>query len=149
MEVILLEKVENLGGLGEKVRVKPGYGRNFLIPHGKAVPATEANLAEFERRRAELEKEATEALEKAESRKSALAAKRFEVRANVGGEGKLFGSIGPQAIMEAIRAEGIEIERREIRMPEGPIREVGEYEINVHLHSDVDTVITITVVPEE
>lgn len=150
MEVILLDKVENLGGLGDKVKVRSGYGRNFLIPQGKAVPATADNLAEFEKRRAELEAQIADELKKAESRKTELEGKRFEVRARAGEEGKLFGSVGTTDVVDAIKAAGIEVERREVRMPDtGPIHELGEFEIGIHLHSDVDTTVTIAVVAEE
>ncbi len=150
MEVILLDKVENLGGLGDKVKVRSGYGRNFLIPQGKAVPATAENLAEFEKRRAELEAQLGEELKKAEARKAELEGKRFEVRARAGEEGKLFGSVGTTDVVDALKAAGIEVERREVRMPDtGPIHELGEFEIGIHLHSDVDTTVTIAVVAEE
>ena len=150
MEVILLDKVENLGGLGDKVKVRSGYGRNFLIPQGKAVPATADNLAEFEKRRAELEAQLGEELKKAETRKAELEGKRFEVRARAGEEGKLFGSVGTTDVVDALKAAGIEVERREVRMPDtGPIHELGEFEIGIHLHSDVDTTVTIAVVAEE
>ncbi|HYW76085.1 MAG TPA: 50S ribosomal protein L9 [Gammaproteobacteria bacterium] len=150
MEVILLDKVENLGGLGDKVKVRSGYGRNFLIPQGKAVPATAENLAEFEKRRADLEAQLNEELKKAETRKAELEGKRFEVRARAGEEGKLFGSVGTTDVVDALKAAGIEVERREVRMPDtGPIHELGEFEIGIHLHSDVDTTVTIAVVAEE
>jgi len=150
VEVILLDKVENLGGLGDKVKVRSGYGRNFLIPQGKAVPATADNLAEFEKRRAELEAQLGEELKKAETRKAELEGKRFEVRARAGEEGKLFGSVGTTDVVDALKAAGIEVERREVRMPDtGPIHELGEFEIGIHLHSDVDTTVTIAVVAEE
>lgn len=150
MEVILLSKIENLGNLGDKVSVRPGYGRNYLIPKGIAIPATAENVAEFEQRRAELEAKATDALTRAEGRRKALAGQRFEIRARAGEEGKLFGSVGTSDIADVIAAAGIEIERRELRLPaEGAIRELGEYEIGVHLHSDVDTTVTVAVVAEE
>jgi len=150
VEVILLDKVENLGGLGDKVKVRSGYGRNFLIPQGKAVPATAGNLAEFEKRRAELEAQIADELKKAESRKAELEGQRFEVRARAGEEGKLFGSVGTTDVVDALKAAGIEVERREVRMPDtGPIHELGEFEIGIHLHSDVDTTVTIAVVAEE
>ena len=150
MEVILLDKVENLGSLGDKVKVQAGYGRNFLIPQGKAVPATAENLAEFEKRRAELEAQLADELKKAEARKAELEGKRFEVRARAGEEGKLFGSVGTTDVVDALKAAGIEIEKRELRMPDtGPIHELGEFEIGIHLHTDVDTTVTIAVVAEE
>ena len=150
MDVILQSKVENLGNLGDKVKVKPGYGRNFLIPQGKAVPATAEHLAEFEKRRAALEAEAADILKKAEARKAELEGKRFEVRARAGDEGKLFGSVGTQEIADAIVAAGLEVEKREVRLPEeGALRELGEFEIGIHLHSDVNTTVTVAVVAEE
>jgi len=148
MEVILLEKVENLGNLGDKVNVKPGYGRNFLIPGGKATAATEANLAAFEARRAELEKIAAEALATAESRKTAIEAVSLTITAKAGDEGKLFGSVGPADIAEAVSNAGVKVEKKEVRMPEGPLREVGSYEIGFHFHTDVDTSLTVVVEAE-
>lgn len=149
MEVILLEKVENLGALGDRVKVRAGYARNYLIPQGKAKYATEANIAEFEARRAELERAAAEALQAAEARKAALDGLKVTVKAHAGGEGKLFGSVGPGDIAHALEEAGHEVERKEIRLPAGPIRQIGEYEVTLHLHSDVDAVITVEVVPEQ
>ncbi|MGD8378879.1 MAG: 50S ribosomal protein L9 [Gammaproteobacteria bacterium] len=149
MNVILLQKVENLGGLGDQVKVKAGYGRNFLIPQGKAVPATAANVAEFEARRAELEKEAAEALAAAESRKAQIEALSISITAKSGTEGKLFGSVGTVDIAEAVNQAGVAVERREVRLPEGPIRVAGEHEVEFHLHSDVNATLTVTVVGEE
>lgn len=149
MEVILLEKVENLGGLGDKVKVRAGYARNFLIPKGKAKYATAANLAEFEARRAELEKAAADALSAAEARREALEGKEVSITAKSGSEGKLFGSVGTVDIADALKAAGLEVEKREIRMPEGAIRQAGEYELTVHLHTDVNATIKVVVVGEE
>ncbi len=149
MDVILLDKVENLGNLGDKVSVRPGYARNFLIPSGKAKYATEANLAEFETRRAELEKAAADALAQAQARQEKLAELEVVIEANVGSEGKLFGSVGTAEIAEAISATGNPVEKREVRLPEGALRHTGEYEIEIHLHSDVDVPVKIVVVPEE
>ncbi len=148
MEVILLEKVENLGDLGDKVNVKPGYGRNFLIPGGKATAATAENIAAFEARRAELEKHAAESLAQAESRKTALENIAVTITAKAGEEGKLFGSIGPADIAEAVTSAGVAIEKKEVRMPEGPLRMTGEYEVGVHLHTDVNTSLKVTVEAE-
>ncbi len=148
MEIILLEKVENLGNLGDKVTVKPGYGRNYLIPGGKATMATEANIAEFEKRRAELEKTAAEALANAQARSESLSGLNITIAAKAGDEGKLFGSVGTVDIAEAVNAAGVAVEKREIRMPEGPLRTTGEFEIGFHLHTDVNTSITVTVVAE-
>lgn len=149
MDVILLEKVENLGDLGEKVSVKPGFARNFLVPAGKAKFATAANLAEFEALRAELEKSAAEALATAEARKVKAEEITLLITTKAGTEGKLFGSIGPREIADAISAQGVEIEKKEVRMPEGPIRAIGEFEIGVHFHTDVDLTMTVKVEAEE
>lgn len=149
MEVILLEKVVNVGNLGDKVTVKPGYGRNFLIPQGKAVMATAENLKQFEERRAELEKAATEALQQAQARAEKLAELgEITIAANVGEEGKLFGSVGPADIADAVTAAGVEVEKAEVKMPEGPIRQTGEYEIELQLHTDVEQTIKVNVVAE-
>jgi large subunit ribosomal protein L9 len=148
MQVILLEKVENLGNLGDKVNVKPGYGRNFLIPGGKATAATAANIEAFEARRAELEKNAADARAQAESRKAALEDVTVTLKAKAGEEGKLFGSIGPADIADAVTAAGVAIEKKEVRMPEGPIRMVGEFEVGIHLHTDVNTSLQVTVEAE-
>lgn len=145
MEVILLEKVDNLGSLGDKVQVRPGYGRNYLVPQGKAKPATAENVKIFEERRAELEKQAAEVLTAAEARKAQLSGLEVTLAAKAGDEGKLFGSVGTFDIAEAVTAAGVEIDRHEVRMPEGPLRAVGEYEIDLHLHSDVDAVIKVIV----
>lgn len=148
MELILLEKVQNLGDLGDKVKVKPGYGRNFLVPTGKAVPATEKNLAEFEARRAELEKLAWQKLSSAEERKGALEGFEITLSANASDEGKLYGSIGPREIADAVTERGITLEKSEVVMGEGPIRYTGEHVVLVHLHADVETEIKVTVNPE-
>ena len=148
MELILLEKVANLGNLGDKVKVKPGYGRNFLVPTGKAVPATEKNIAEFEARRAELEKIALEKLSTAEERCAALQGFEIVLAANTGEEGKLYGSIGPREIADAVTARGITLEKSEVIMGEGPIRYTGEHNVLIHLHADVETEIKVTINPE-
>lgn len=149
MEVILLENIGNLGGLGDKVNVKPGYGRNYLIPQGKAVPATESNVAEFEARRAELERAAAETLTAAQTRAEALAALgTITIEANAGEEGKLFGSIGTRDIAAAVAAAGSEIDKSEVRLPDGALRELGEYSVAVQLHPEVITEIAVAVVPE-
>ncbi|HDP88652.1 MAG TPA: 50S ribosomal protein L9 [Thioalkalivibrio sp.] len=150
MEVILLEKIENLGGLGDKVKVRAGYARNYLIPQAKAKYATAENVAEFEARRAELEKAAAEALAAAETRKAKVDGLEVTITAASGSEGKLFGSVGTQDIADAITAAaGVEVEKREVRMPEGPVRQAGEYEFEVHLHSDVDALVKVIVDGEE
>lgn len=149
MEVILLEKVRNLGSLGEKVKVKAGYGRNFLIPTGRAVMATAENLAAFEARRAELEKRAAEEQSEARSRAQKLAdLGEVTMKANAGEEGKLFGSIGPGDVAEALTAAGVEIAKREVLMPEGPIRTLGDYELEVQFHTDVVQAVTVKVEAE-
>jgi len=149
MEVILLSKVENLGALGDKVSVRSGYARNYLIPQGKAKFATAENLAEFEARRAELEAEAASALAAAEERKSKLDGLTVTIPAKEAGEGKLFGSVGNVDVLEALTALGHQVEKREIRMPDGAFRQVGEHNIELHLHSDVHATVTISIVAEE
>ena len=149
MDVILLEKIDNLGNLGDKVNVRAGYARNFLIPQGKAKYATPKNLAEFEARRTELEKAAADALTRAHGRATGLAGLEITIPAKAGSEGKLFGSIGTADIAEAITAAGEEIEKREVRLPTGPLRKTGEYEIAIHLHTDVNATVRLVVLPEE
>ncbi|MGH7058433.1 MAG: 50S ribosomal protein L9 [Acetobacteraceae bacterium] len=150
MEVILLDRVENLGNLGDKVNVRSGYGRNFLIPQGKAARVTPESLAEFESRRAELERHASDILTRAQARKKALDGQRFEIKARAGVEGKLYGSVGTDDVADAISAAGEEVERREVRLPDtGAIHELGEFEVGLHLHTDVDASVTIAVVAEE
>ena len=150
MEVILLENIENLGSLGEKVSVKSGFARNYLVPHGKAKMATAANMAEFETRRAELEKAAAEAKSAGEARQQAIEAiGSIEITAKVGTEGKLFGSIGTADIADAITAAGHEVEKREVRLPEGAIRTTGEHQIDIHLYTDIDTTVTVVINGEE
>lgn len=149
MEVILMEDINNLGTLGDKVTVKAGFGRNYLIPQGKAVPANEANIAEFEARRAELEAAASAALAEAQARGEALSALgTITIGANAGEEGKLFGSVGTRDIADAVTAAGCEIDKSEVRLPEGPLRELGEYEIAVQLHGDITVDVSVSVVPE-
>lgn len=148
MDVILLEKIANLGELGEKVVVKPGYGRNYLIPTGLAVPATKSNLEAFEARRAELEKLAAEKLAAAEARKAQLDEISVTIARKAGEEGKLFGSVGTADIAEAITAAGTEVAKHEVRLPDGAFRVAGDYEVAIHLHSDVDTVVKLSIVPE-
>jgi large subunit ribosomal protein L9 len=149
MELVLLQKVKNLGGLGDKVSVKPGYGRNFLVPQGKAVPATATNVAEFEKRRAEYEAKANSILGASETRKAALEGATITVKANASPEGKLFGSVGPRDIAEAFSASGHPLEKSEVVMGEGPIRHTGEFDVHVHLHADVHTTVKVTVVAED
>ena len=151
MEVILLARVENLGNIGDKVKVKNGYGRNFLIPTGKAAPATAENLEKFEARRAELEQQAAAELGAAVARADHLArlGGSVTITAKVGEEGRLFGSVGTVDIAEALQAQGVEVERGEVRLPEGPIRTVGEHELVIHLHTDVNVDFKVIVVGEE
>ena len=148
MELILLQKVTNLGGLGDKVNVKPGYGRNFLVPQGKATPATEANLAEFETRRAEYEAKAQSLLGEAESRKAKLENASVTIYANASTEGKLYGSVGPREIAEALTKHGMPVGKSEVVMGEGAIRNVGEYTVMVHLHADVEVPVKVVVEAE-
>jgi len=148
MDVILLEKVGKLGGLGDKVAVKSGYGRNFLIPFGKAVPANEANVAEFEARRAELEKAAADKLAAAQARADQLNELAVTIVSKSGDEGKLFGSIGVRDIADAITAAGVEVNKSEVRLPEGTIRVIGDFDVTIHLHADVEAVIKLSVVAE-
>ncbi|MEO1751405.1 50S ribosomal protein L9 [Thiofaba sp. EF100] len=148
MEVILLSKVENLGNLGDVVKVRNGYARNFLIPYGKAKVATKSNVAEFEARRAELEKAAAEALAAAQARAAQLEGVAVTIAGKAGTEGKLFGSIGTAEIADALTAAGHAVEKREVRLPTGPLRAVGEYEIDLHLHTDVNTTVKVNVIAE-
>ena len=149
MNVILLDNVENLGSIGDMVKVKPGYGRNFLIPQGKAALATPQNIKEIDARRAELEKAAAEELAAAKARAKAIDGVELVIAANAGSEDKLFGSVGPIDIVESLKEVQVEIERSEVRMPDGPIHELGEYEVGVHLHSDVNATVKVRVVAAE
>lgn len=150
MEVILMENVENLGSVGDKVNVKSGFARNYLVPHGKAKLATAANLAEFEAIRAELEKAAADARQTAESRKLEIEALgAIEITARVGSEGKLFGSIGVTDVSDSIASLGGNVEKSEIRMPEGALRSVGEHIVDIHLYTDIDTQVTVNIIGEE
>lgn len=149
MEVILLEKIGRLGGLGDKVSVKAGYGRNYLIPQGKAVFATVDNIAAFEARRAELEAAAAEKLAAAQARADKLAAVgAVTIAATAGDEGKLFGSVGTREIADAVTAAGAELHKSEISMPEGAIRHIGDFEVEIHLHADITATVGVTVVAE-
>jgi large subunit ribosomal protein L9 len=150
MQVILLETIKNLGDLGAVVDVRSGYGRNFLIPQGKALPATKNNLAEVEQRRAELEKHAAEQLAAAQERGEKLNEASVTVTSKAGDEGKLFGSVGTRDIAEAITAAtGVDVEKSEVKLPHGALRNTGEYEIDVVLHADVTVTIKLAVVPAE
>lgn len=149
MELILLQKVKNLGNLGDKVTVKPGYGRNYLVPQGKATAATAQNIAEFEQRRAEYEARANQQLAGAEARKAQLEAQSVTVKANASPEGKLFGSVGPRDIADAFTAAGVALDKSEVVMSDGPIRNIGEFEVQVHLHADIETQVKVIVVGED
>ncbi len=149
MDVILLQKVQNLGVMGDKVKVRPGYARNYLLPQGKATLATPANIEKFEARRAELERQANEQLAEAKARAEKAKDLKLRITAKAGTEGKLFGSIGTADIVEAFAAAGITVERREVRMSDGPIRVVGEHVVHLHLHSDVELELPLTVVAED
>jgi len=149
MEVILLENISNLGSLGDKVKVKAGFGRNYLLPQGKAVPATASNIADFEARRAELEATAAAALAAAEARAELInVLGLISIPANAGEEGKLFGSVGTRDIAEALSAAGCEVDKSEVRLPEGALRQLGEYEIAIQVHGDVFAAVAIAVIPE-
>ena len=145
MDLILLQKVTNLGGLGDKVKVKPGYGRNYLVPQGRAVAATEANLADFDKRRAEYEAKANQQLTGAEGRQAQLENASVTIKANASPEGKLFGSVGPRDIAEAFTAAGMAIEKSEVVMAEGPIRHIGEFDVQIHLHADINATVKVIV----
>lgn len=149
MQVILLQKVANLGGIGDRVNVKSGYGRNFLLPSGKATLATPANIARFEAIRADLEKHARDELSAAQTRAESLKDFKLTISAKAGNEGKLFGSIGTADIAEAATAQGHKLTRSEVRLPAGPIRMVGEHTLSVHLHADIDVPLTLVVTAEE
>lgn len=149
MQLILLQKVKNLGNLGDKVNVKPGYGRNFLVPQGKAAAATPSNLADFEKRRADYEAKANTHLAGAEARKAQFeGADAVTIKANASTEGKLFGSVGPRDIADAFTAAGFALDKSEVVQGEGPIRHIGEFDVRIHLHADVHTSVKVIVVPE-
>ena len=149
MDIILLEKVANVGDLGDKVSVRAGYARNYLIPQGKAKYATPENIAEFEAHREELQRVAAELLAKAENRRARLEGIEVSIAAKAGSEGKLFGSVGSDDIAKAISVAGVEVEKREVRLPSGPLRQTGEYEIELHLHTDVNATVKLIVLPEK
>ena len=149
MQVILMEKVVNLGALGDVVKVKDGFARNFLIPQGKAKRATEANLKEFESRRTELEKKANHALTSAQERAAKLEGQKIDIAQKAGVDGRLFGSVTNGDIAEALTKSGVEVKKAEIRMPSGPLKHVGEFPIVVHLHADVEANIVVHVVAEQ
>lgn len=148
MDVILLEKVGKLGNIGDQVAVKAGFGRNYLLPQGKAIPATADNVAQFEARRAELEAAAAAKLEEAQTRAEKLAEISVTIGANAGDEGKLFGSVGAKDIADAITAAGVEVSKSEVKLPQGALREIGEYEIDLHIHAEVIQTVKLSVVSE-
>ena len=149
MDVILLEKVKNLGDLGDTVKVKPGYGRNFLLPQGKALPATKGNLKVFEARKADLLKKATDSLSAAKMRAEQLSGKALTIKALTAEEGKLYGSIGVSDVVRAAAAAGIELKRSEVDMPTGPIRQIGSHPVTIRLHTEVEASITVAIEEEK
>lgn len=149
MQVILLQRIANLGKLGDTVNVKSGYGRNYLVPQGKALPATQANIEKFEARRAELEKQEAQELEEANKRAEALQDVNVIIRAKSGDEGKLFGSIGTRDIADALTKSGLPVDRSEVKLPEGALRNVGEYNVDIQLHHDIKASILVTILAEE
>ena len=149
MEVILLEKIRKLGELGDQVKVKAGYGRNFLVPQGKAVPATAENIEKFEGRRSELEQAQADVLAAATARVEKLNGLSITLTRKAGTEGKLYGSVGPMDIADAVTAAGVELSKKEVNLPEGPLRHTGDFEVLAHLHADVEAVINVQVVAEE
>lgn len=149
MEVILLQKVRNLGDLGDRVKVRPGFGRNYLLPKGIALPATEENVKVFEARRAELEKEANDSLTAAQQRAQQLEGFKLNIKARASEEGKLYGSVGVFEIIEAFKAQGVDIQKREVAMPEGPIRQAGEHTVQLQLHSDIELPVLVIVEEEK
>lgn len=148
MNVILLERIGKLGGLGDEVSVRPGFARNYLIPQGKAVRATKSNREVFEARRLELERAAAEKLDQARARAAALEGCAVTIVVKAGEEGKLYGSVGTQEVADAVSAKGMPVERSEVRMPEGVIRSIGEYQIDLQLHSDVTVAVLVSIVAE-
>ncbi len=148
MEVILLKNVGGLGALGDKVKVRSGYGRNYLVPGGFAVSATAANLEAFEARRAELEREAAANLAAAQARKASLDGLRVTIARKAGDEGRLFGSVGTLDIANAVTAAGVSVSKNEVRLPSGPFRTIGELKVALHLHAEVDAEVTLDIVPE-
>ena len=147
MEVILLERISGLGGLGDRVDVKPGYARNYLVPQGKALSATERNVTHFNERRADLERQAADEIVRAERRSEDLAALELVITRRAGGEGRLFGSVGIVDVAEAATEAGVEVQRNEVRMPDGPIRQTGRYQVSIRVHPDVEAAVRVAVVP--
>jgi len=149
MDIILLEKVDRLGKLGDVVNVKPGFARNFLLPFGKAKIANATNIKELEERRVELEAKETETLANAQARKAKLDELSISITSKAGSEGKLFGSVGNADIADAVKAAGVDVEKKEVRLPNGPLRTEGAFEIDLHLHSEVNAVVKLTIIGEE
>jgi large subunit ribosomal protein L9 len=149
MQVILLEKIVNLGSLGEVVKVRDGFARNYLIPHGKAKRATAANVAEFEQRRGELERAQADALTKAQEKAAKLDGLMVQITQKAGVDGKLFGSVGNVDIAEALKAQGVDVPKAAIRMPQGPLKQVGDHPIKIALHADVVVTVTVSVLGEQ
>ena len=149
MQIILLEKVTNLGGLGDVVKVRDGFARNFLIPHGKAKRATKENLAEFEQRRSELEKAQAQQLTEAQGKAEKLEGLAVQITQKAGVDGKLFGSVTNADVAEALKAQGFEVPKANVRMPQGPLKNIGEHPLKVALHTDVVVTVNVTVVPEQ
>jgi large subunit ribosomal protein L9 len=149
MEVILLERVPNLGRLGDRIKVKPGYGRNYLIPQGKALSATPSNLERFEAERARLEAAQAAEVNAAQARADAMAELVLTITVRAGDDGRLFGSVGAPDICEALAKAGHEVDKREVRLPAGPLRDLGEHPVQVHLHADVNAVITVAIVSDQ
>ena len=149
MDVILLERIRNLGNLGDTVKVKPGYGRNYLIPQGKAAPSTKANQEKFETRRAELEQAQADLLARMEAQATRLADLTVVIPRKVGSEGKLFGSVNSHDIADAVTEAGVEISRHTVSLPEGPIRQTGEFDVEIHLHADIASTVNVHVIAEE
>jgi large subunit ribosomal protein L9 len=148
VNVILLERVNNLGGLGDEVKVRPGYARNFLLPQGKALLANDANRAQFEERRAELERIAAADFANSQARADAINILTLVIERKAGDEGRLFGSVGAQDIVDAVTEKGVAIERSEVRLPDGPIRQTGEYSVDVHVHAEINAALKVMVAPE-
>ncbi|MDQ7049045.1 MAG: 50S ribosomal protein L9 [Enterobacterales bacterium] len=149
MQVILLENIRNLGELGDSVSVANGYGRNFLLPKGKAVPATKDNIEKFEARRAELEAKAAEILATASARAEQIAKLKVSITAHCGDEGKLFGSVGTKDIADAVTEAGAAVEKHEVRLPNGALRQIGDFEVEIHLHPEVNATLNLVVVAQE
>ncbi|MGH1542908.1 MAG: 50S ribosomal protein L9 [Arenicella sp.] len=148
MQIILLEKITNLGNLGDLVNVKSGYARNYLVPQGKATIATEENIKKFEERRTELEKASADKLQAAQARANEMSGQQVEIISRASEEGKLFGSVGVYEVAEAFTAKGLELNKSEVQLPEGPLKDVGEHEVAINVHSEVDFTVIVTIIAE-